>query len=1075
MKRPRPTELAILTVAILIMLAPPARAATAPPAYQFDLPAEALGDALRSFGQTSNQQIIFSEAAVRGLRSAPLVGSFTVQQGLQRLLAGTGLTTRQTSGGVIYIGSTEASGPPSPPPAAAAALSEVVVTGSRISQPANSTQAAPMTVISGAELSMRGFNQVGQMLNLVTSNAPEVPVSQAEGYPAGSGQTNPDLFGIGDSRTLSLIDGVRMVTSESGLGARTLDVNVLPTGLIQRVEIDEAGGAAVYGSDAIAGVVNYVLKQDFQGLVVDGTMGVSSRSDYRTPGLSVTFGRNFADGRGNVAVDFEWSKSDPLLETERPPFDQGWGEVSSPIPNGVPPEIYVPNVRQWTYNTNGVIFNSASSYYYGLPFLPSPAGLLQVNGGPAQFSADGSEIIPYDTGIIQAPTGQAIGGEGYPNTMLSTLLAGVERYTGAVIGHFDLTDHLKISNQFLWGREVGSDPLGTEGFINFEGGSGPYGPIPFYDTNPYLSSSELATLEAADPAFATGSPLYLSKFSDWLPDGRNDRNFTDTWREMLTLSGDLTAWNRDFTWSVLDAYGQTDSKQQYGDVYVSHFNNAVDPATNSAGQIVCAVNAVTVTDPACQPIDIFGSIPGTLQSAARNYISTVAGQWYRNTLNDLLATVGGDVVHVPAGNAKFNVTYEHRYESAQLEPFESELLGLGTQGVAYPNSGDFYTNEGAAELLVPLAGGGFSAPLVRHVVLHGAFRTVDNSISGHNQVWDSDLRWDVGYGITFRGTKSSNFSQPTLGELIQPATVGYLPAGDPCDYENINGGPNPAVRRANCAALFAANPGYGPLSTFYDPSETAGTVAVTSQGNPALKPEVSDTVTFGVVFRPSYVPGLTLSADRIQIKLSEALEQFQLQNFLDTCYDSSPQPASICDTFTRTPQGFLESGLSEYFNAGSLRYFGEVYKADYLLPLDRLTHSERWGIVDFSVEGTHNDEQEESVTGFDHTWYQGTTAEPSWVARLDLRYAVGKMRLLYSLYWSAASLIGPGANITNSPEPFFVRAVAIHSLSMEYDLGPVTLRGGVQNLGDQLPVFAARSYGDIAGEEFYVGARARIF
>jgi outer membrane receptor protein involved in Fe transport len=1042
-------------------------------AYQFDVPDEPLGAALRSFGQVSHQQIIFSEETVRGKRSSELVGNFTVDEGLQRLLAGSGLKTRRTAAGVIYVEYVEANGPPGPAQSAEE-LSEVVVTGSRIGQAANAIQAAPTTVIEGAELDMRGFNQAGQMLNLVTSNAPEVPVSQAEGYPAGSGQTYPDLFGIGDSRTLTLIDGRRMVTSASGLGPRTIDVNVIPTGLIDRIEIDQAGGAAVYGSDAIAGVVNYVLKKNFQGLELDATDGISSRGDYHTPSFKALFGQNFADGRGNIAVDFEWSKTPPLLETQRPPFDYGDEAIANPS-GSVPPEIYAPNVRSWNFNSNGIIFTNANSYFFGLPFLPNPAGLLQVNGSPVQFSANGSSVIPYNTGNIQFPTGQAIGGQGYPETELSTLLAGVERYTGAVIGHFDLTDHLTISNQFLWAREVGSDPLGTEVFLNFVGGTGPYGPIPFYKNNAYLTPSEVATLSAANPAFAAGQPLYLSKFSYWSPSGRNDANYTDTWREMLTLNGDFPIFAHDFTWSASDAYAETDSKMEEGDEYVSHFNNAVNAVTNASGQIVCAVNAVKVVDPACQPINIFGITPGTLQSAARNYISIPAGQWIHNSMNDFLATLGGDIASLPAGKAKFSLTYEHRNEESRLLPFESDLLGLGSQGTSFPNSGSYYTNEGSIEMLVPLVGNDFKLPLVEKVDLHGSFREVDNTLSGHDRVWGSDLRWDVGYGVTLRATKSSNFSQPTLGELIQPPTVGYLPAADPCSYTNINGGPNPGARHANCEALFAAHPGYGPLASFYDPSETAGTVAVTSQGNPNLVSEVSATVTYGIVFKPAYIPGLSLSADRIQINLHEALEQFALQNFVDTCFDSTVQPASICSTFTRTPQGFLATGLSEYFNAGYLNYRGETYKADYLLPLDRIFNGREWGTFKFSIDATHNSLLAESVTGFDYTAYQGTISEPSWVARLDVRYAIQHLRILYSIYHLPTSLIAPGANMTNSPIPYEVKSNSVQSLSAEYDFHQVTFRAGIQDIGDSLPSFPTRSYGDIVGTQFFVGVHAKIF
>jgi iron complex outermembrane receptor protein len=1047
--------------------------AQSPQAYRFDLPDEPLGDALRVFGQASHQQIIFSEETVRGKRSPELAGTFTVEDGLQHLLAGSGLKARSTAAGVIYVDYAEASGPPGPAQSADQ-LSEVVVTGSRIGQAANSITAAPTTVIGGEELDMRGFSQAGQMLNLVTANSPEVPVSQAEGYPAGSGQTYPDLFGIGDSRTLTLIDGRRMVTSASGLGPRTIDVNVIPTGLIDRIEIDQAGGAAVYGSDAIAGVVNYVLKKDFQGLEVDATDGISSRGDYHTPGFKGTFGQNFADGRGNFAVDFEYSKTPPLLETERPPFSYGDEAIANPS-GSVPPEIYAPNVRSWNFNSNGIIFTNANSYYFGLPFLPNPSGLLQVKGSPTQFSADGASLIPYNTGAIQFPTGQAIGGQGYPETELSTLLAGVERYTGAVIGHFDLTDHLTISNQFLWAREVGSDPLGTEVFLNFVGGSGPYGPIPFYKNNPYLSASEVATLSAANPAFAAGQPLYLSKFSTWSPTGRNTANYTDTWREMVTLNGDFQLFARDFTWSASDAYAETDSKMETGDEYVSHFNNAIDAVTNASGQIVCAINAVKVVDPACQPINVFGITPGNLQTAARNYISIPAGQWIHNSMNDVLATLGGDVASLPAGQVKFSLTYEHRNEASSLLPFESDLLGTGTQGVSYPNSGSYYTNEGSVELLVPVFGNDFKFPFLEKVDLHGSIREVDNTLSGHDRVWGSDLRWDVGYGVTLRATKSSNFSQPTLGQLIQPPTVGYVPAQDPCSYTNINGGPNPGARRANCEALFAAHPEYGPLSSFYDPSETAGTVAVTSQGNPNLVSEVSATVTYGLVFKPSYVPGLSLSADHIQIDLHDALQQFTVQNFVDTCFDSSVQPASVCNTFTRTAQGFLNTGLAEYFNAGFLNYRGETYKADYILPLERIFAGRDWGTFKISVDATHNRLLAESVTGFDYTAYQGTISEPTWVSRLDLRYAIQHLRVLYSIYHLPTSLIEPGANVTNSPEPYNVKSNSVQSISAEYDYHQVTFRAGIQDIGDSLPSFPTRSYGDIIGRQFFVGVHAKIF
>ncbi len=154
---------------------------------------------------------------------------------------------------------------------------------------------------------------------------------------------------------------------------------------------------------------------------------------------------------------------------------------------------------------------------------------------------------------------------------------------------------------------------------------------------------------------------------------------------------------------------------------------------------------------------------------------------------------------------------------------------------------------------------------------------------------------------------------------------------------------------------------------------------------------------------------------------------------------------------------------------------GETYKADYLLPLDRLFHGRSWGLLDFSGEATHNRLLSESVTGFDHTEYQGTITEPSWVARFDLHYAIGHVRLLYSVFYLPSALIGPGANITNSPEPVMVKSNVLHSIGMEYDWHRVTFRGGIQDINDSLVSFPTRSYGDIIGTQYSVGVHARLF
>ena len=207
-------------------------------------------------------------------------------------------------------------------------VEEVIVTGSRIKRVETTTE-APVTVVDAQAIQDRGFIQAGQAINELTANMPQFALAAGSGSAAGSGQQFPNLFGLGAGRTLTLVNGRRFVTSSSGLGDRVVDTNIIPTGLIRRVDIAQAGGAAVYGSDAVAGVVNYLLRDDFTGLELDAQYGISSRNDYPVQSLRATAGRNFLDDRANIAVDVEWSKTRPLYDYDRPRSNLGRVTISN--------------------------------------------------------------------------------------------------------------------------------------------------------------------------------------------------------------------------------------------------------------------------------------------------------------------------------------------------------------------------------------------------------------------------------------------------------------------------------------------------------------------------------------------------------------------------------------------------------------------------------------------------------------------------------------------------------------------------------------------------------------------------
>jgi iron complex outermembrane receptor protein len=948
-------------------------------------------------------------------------------------------------------------------------VAEIVVTGTRIRRSDTST-AAPVVTVDREVLDERGYVQAGQALNQNTSVVPSTPLADGSGAQSGGGQQYPNLFGLGPGRTLTLVNGRRFVTTAQGMGDRVVDTNIIPVGLLSRVDVVQAGGAAVYGSDAIAGVINYVLRDDFDGMEFDAQYGESWRGDYPQSSLRFTAGRNLLDERANVAGSVEWSQSDSLLSYDRPISDLARLTTSNPADtgpdDGIPSLREIFNARFWPFNYNGVIYTTPA---------PSPALLLRIGGAPTQFSADGQSVVSYDPGVIHGVP-FASGGEGWDYREIAALYSGVERFNTSLIGRYDLSDRVRLTGEFTFAHTEGQDPFGTQGGSNtvLNNAASGAGVLTFTRNNPFLTPQARAQLEAASPAFAAGAPLFLSKqWSDALPT-REFIHSTDVWRGQVGLEGDFDYADRQFYWSLSYSRAQVEGEQSGWGVWTQRMQRAVN-AVESGGQIVCAVNAdadPSNDDPACVPINMFGN--GTVTDAMRDYVSVPVGQTYENTQDNLLATLGGTLFELPAGPVDFSVAYEYRAEEAVFTPSEAAqqgLTGSGTRSV--PTSGDYNTNEFSAEVLIPILGADVTLPFVRSLEIDGAYRVVDNSIAGKENVWGAGLRWGVVEGVTLRASRSRNFRAPTLNQLFAPSTTSLGSIGrNPCDADRIATGPNPAVRRTNCEALFAANPSWGPLAGFQDPGENFSNVMVTSGGNPSLRNELSDTTTYGVILQPGFVPGLTIVADRVEVELKDGLSPFAPEDFLATCFDSS-EPSSACDTFTFNDQGHVATATSTTFNAGRVRYEGEVYNVNYVIRLDDWFQGGGYGRLELNAEITHTALLETSVTGFDYLRTDGTTTAPDWVSRYDVRYARGPLRLTYTASYLPEVKVNRFDTIESTPTPS-IDANLRHSVSALYDFGDYTVRAGVTNLTDEEPSYPTRNYGDILGRQWFLGLNARF-
>ncbi len=969
--------------------------------------------------------------------------------------------------------------------ASPAVLEEIVVTGSRIRR-SPTEGIAPIAIINSDAFSERGYVSAAEALNDISSITPELNQAPGSGASSGPGQQFPALFGLGAGRTLTLVNGRRFVSSSVGLGEAQVDANIIPTGLIDRIEIVQAGASAVYGSDAIAGVVNYILKDDFEGLEFDAQYGQSSYDDYEQENYRITYGKNFGDGRGNIALNAEWASTPELLFRDRPLTNLArvtWANPADTGPNdGIPSRMEVFDTRFYSFNQDGVIFTIPA------PVPLPPCGFdycfLRQGGVPTTFDSSGN-IVPYDPGSIFFPPPFAEGGDGLRFSDLTGLRTAVDRISANVIGHYDFSDRVRLTAEFLYAKTEGQEV--PQGFAQTVLSPAPSDAIIFFASNPFLSPQALADLSAASPGFGFGAPLWLSRhfYFDFLPSNRR-KTTTETSRLLLGLEGDFNTGTREMYWTFSGSFGRAEGETRGWERHNTNFANAIFPLPDGTGGAACLINVdgdPTNDDPACSPINPFGF--GNISDAARNYASVLGGTDYTNDQIDILATLGTTLFSLPAGDVEAVFAYEHRDEEVDFVPLPANQQGLfGTGTPEIPQSGNFDTDELSVEVLVPIIGGERTFAIAKALEFNGAYRYVDNSLAGTEDVWSAGLRWQIVDDLTLRVSQSQNFRAPTLTQLVAPTSVAITQAGfDPCDADRINSGPNPSVRRANCEAEWAANPQYGSLADFQSPSENFGVAQVTSGGNPNLRNELSETTTYGFVFTPRFVPGLIFSVDRIEIDLTDGLSAFGPGDFSATCYDNSPQPVEACSTFTRLatssdpalPAGTIVEALSTTFNAGVIKYEGEYIYLMYDLPMANMFGDGNVGELALSIESTHNSLLTTSVTGATFERTDGTVALPEWVTRFNARYSRGPLRLTYQLNYLSDVLSTPDATVENDPNPFIDNNVR-HSVSAQYDFGDlVTMRLGVINLTNEQPSYPSFVHGDILGRRYFIGATANFF
>lgn len=821
--------------------------------------------------------------------------------------------------------------PDQPAPASAAASADqgnaIVVTGSRIRRP-NLESSVPITSVGPQELTERGDVSLGDALNQLPSLRTTFSQANSTAFIGTAGINQLDLRGQGPSRTLVLINGRRQVSVVPG--SYIVDVNTIPSDLLERVDIVTGGNSAIYGSDAIAGVVNFILRRDFDGVRVRGQGGISTYGDRGNYRVSAVAGHNFLDGRLNIALALDYSRANVLFFADRPYTGVLNGDGHGGVPGFITSQITTAPNRNFDGIPNavfqdgepGITFGNASLGGYVATVCPAATagnaarvaavctGRLTPTGGriPYNFAFLPDGTLARDDEAHGLADNRAVGGgvlgglsaTGLEGAMLDP---GLEQYSANLLMHGNFSPAFRPFLEAKYVRVTATQQSTQPTFL-----SGSPLTATFSTSNPFLTQQARDTLN-----LITGGATTFNMIRFNLDIGtRAEDHLRQTYRVVVGSEGDLSQ-RGNLHYEIAFNYGRTTTFYETqlngvpGNVNIAHFNNALNAVRNGAGQIVCAINADASTandDPACVPFNPFGF--GAPSQAAKDYVSYISSR--RQWAEELNATafISGDssgFFELPGGPVGFALGAEYRHEDA-FSAYDDFTANGGT----FLNSFAPFAppavsiKEGFGELRLPLLR---DAPFFHELSIEGAARYSDyGGSTGGVWAYNAGVVWAPVRDIRFRATYARSVRAPNLSNLYATPSVGFANGlTDPCDQpgggntaNNIISGPN---RAANCAAA-----GVPTTLTYVDGSGTTVTVPWTNvagsgvqginQGNPSLVPEVGTSLTFGVVLQPRFLPGFSMTLDYYRIKITNVIAGLSGQSIINQCYDD---PGGIANPY----------------------------------------------------------------------------------------------------------------------------------------------------------------------------------
>ncbi|MCT2398701.1 TonB-dependent receptor [Novosphingobium mangrovi (ex Huang et al. 2023)] len=852
-------------------------------------------DALNAYAQQADVQIFFPSEKIASIRSVPIKGKLKTDEALRRLIAGSGLEIARKSGGTIML---RAASEPARKASGATVVSNepIVVTGSRIARTEEDTS-TPVSTIDRTLIEASG----SIVLEDVLTRQPQYSGGfTSRSNNPGTGAAQIDLRGLGSNRNLVLVNGRRYVFFGQD---QVTDINVIPAALVERIETVTGGSSAVYGSDAIAGVTNFILRDDFEGIEARAQLGGDTRGDGQTYSLDLTAGTNFADDRGNFVISGSYYKRDGIRQAARAyagrVLDDGYDE------NWNPALVETGSLRSPDGSFSYIPYGDQllQPGMEGLRDALSAAGLADI--GPTGFTFDGAGS---DARVHNDPADR------YNYALLNYLQTPAKRYGVSAFTHFDASDALTLYGEFSYYRNEVDMQLAEANLA---------GTMRFDVTNPYVSPEMNEVFRQLD-LLETGDA-----YNDGLVSLRVNRRFTefgprealvvrDSYRAGGGIRGDLGdlggQFLRNVHYDLNYFYSRADSS--------THLNNMVSYSGLAAG-----ILSVDGADPL---VNLFGA--GGISDEAVRQLKIDTSNPTETELQVASAIVTSDVAPLPAGPLSMSLGFEWRsaYARSSSDPALESGDAVGFDAYS-PTEGEVNVYEIFGEMRLPLLSE--ESPIGR-VTANGAFRYSDYDLTVANGVWTylGGLEWAPVPGLNLRGQWQHAVRAPNIGELFGGQSADRPRATDPC--ADPSAAADPTLRDLCIATGVPANLVGSPIV------QTGGRVDALYGGNPDLDVEKSDTYTFGFTLAPRAVPNLRVSVDYFHIEVKDAISMLAggVESTLDLCYNVIQDPASdVCQAIRRDPaDGVIAapySILATYTNIGKLETSGIDFGVSWSQPL----------------------------------------------------------------------------------------------------------------------------------------------